>query len=55
MTLQIILGEYLDSKVKLIILSNKDYYNVNFYNNGKIIKKITIKAYQINNYEILDI
>ena len=55
MTIQVILGEYLDSKVKLIILSNKNYSNVNLYNNGKVIKNITIKAYHINNYELEDI
>ena len=53
--IQVILGEYFDSKVKLIILSNKNYSNVNLYKNGKIIKNITIKAFQINNYELDDI
>jgi hypothetical protein len=55
MTIQVILGEYLDSKVKLIILSNKNYSNVNLYKNGKIIKNITIKEYRINNFELEDI
>lgn len=53
--IQIILGEYLKNKVKLIILSNKNYPETNLYSNGKIIKKIQIKEYLVNTYELENI
>ncbi len=53
--LQIILGEYLKNKVKLIILSDKDYLDVDLYSNGKIILKINILSNQVNLYELENI
>ena len=50
--IQIILGEYYKNKVKLIILSDKDYFNVDLYSNGKIILKIDIQSHQVNLYEL---
>lgn len=53
--IQIILGEYHKNKVKLIILSDKDYLNVDLYSNGKIILKIDIQSHQVNLYELDEI
>jgi hypothetical protein len=50
--IQIILGEYHKNKVKLIILSDKDYLNVKLYSNGKIILKIDIHSYAVNILEL---
>ncbi len=55
MTLQVVLGEYKDNQVKILILSNKYLGYVNFYKNGKIINNITIKDYEINFYILDDI
>ncbi len=53
--IQIILGEYFENKVKVIILSDKDYLETKLYSNGKIILNIDIKAYKVNLFELSDI
>ncbi len=50
--IQIILGEYFENKVKVIILSDKDYLETKLYSNGKIILNIDIQAYKVNLFEL---
>jgi hypothetical protein len=53
--IQIILGQYLNNSVKLIILSNRNYSKVNIIVNDKNIKSLDIKSYQVNNFVLDDI